>query len=1210
VKSNLGHTQAAAGVVGVIKMVMAMDRGVLPATLYVEEPSSHVDWTSGRVELLTQAQPWNVQDRPLRAGVSSFGISGTNAHVILEQPPPALPAQADSGGVSPGVLVLSGGTMDGLRGQAERVGAVVQDEVDLADLGWSLWSSRAALGCRGVVIAADRDGAAMGLTALADGDRAPGVVSGRVVAGGVGFVFSGQGAQRPGMARGLYVSFPVFAEAFDEVCALLDAELLDVEAGDGGYGGRSLQSVVFGDEAAGGDDGSPGLLDQTVFAQTGLFAVEVAVVRLLGSLGVTPSVVVGHSVGEIVAAHTAGVLSLEDACRLVAARARLMQALPVGGAMAALDASVAEAHELIAAGDEVGLAAVNGATAVVLAGERGAVEDVVGRWRGRVKWLRVSHGFHSPLVEPMLGDLDEVAASIEHREPKLRWVSTLTGRPVEGVIEPGYWVDQARSTVRFADAAEAMDVATIIEVGPDGQLAALAERDGVRAVGVLRPGHDDRQSFLTAVAEAWVRGASVDWGPLFPGAKRVDLPTYAFQRERYWPEPPPADPGESRLWEALEALDGATPLADVLPRLASRRRYAQIAGWRYRVEWKPLPPLPETAQLSGTWMVVSTSGVPDDVVSWCTQALTDHGATVVPTTEGSPVNGSSGGGRVEGVLLLVGMDEGVGLGATLAELQGDRGAPVWCVTRGAVSVDEGDAAPRSEQAAVWGLGRVAGLEEPERWGGLVDLPPDLDAAAAEAFCHLLSERGGEDQVAIRAGGTNGRRLARAAEPHQAVSQGEAWKTQGTALVTGGTGALGAHVAKWLATAGAEHILLASRRGPDAPGAPALVEEVEALGVAVTVARCDVADREAVAELLRGIPSDRPLRTIVHAAGASVEGELADTTAADLAEASAAKVAGAQHLHELTSATDLDAFVLFSSGAAAWGGRGQGAYAAANSAVDALAEQRRRQGRPATSIAWGPWAGRGMAEGEAGEQLRRRGVREMPAELAVASLQQALDYDEGCLVIADVDWPRFAPAFAAARRRPLIEDIPEVADALDQAPAEETELVHRLAGLSEADARKVLDDVVRAEVAAVLGYAGPTAVEPDRAFKDLGFDSVTAVELRNGLNAATGLRLPATLVFDHPTPRAVARALAAELAPAEADAVSEALGHLAQVESALPGLRADGEAVAHLRARLGRVLSKLNGEVPDASQVEEHLHAADDDELLAFIDRELGKGPLP
>ncbi|MCS0635323.1 SDR family NAD(P)-dependent oxidoreductase [Streptomyces sp. LP05-1] len=536
-KSNLGHTQAAAGVAGVMKMVLAMRNGVLPRTLHVDRPTPRVDWSAGAVELLTEPAGWPESDQPRRAGVSSFGISGTNAHVVIEQAPvPAAeepanaPADDPAAGAprarTPAVLpwVLSAKTGEALREQARRLlKAVDTMAAPPADVGYSLATTRSALDHRAVVVGADLAELRAGLEALAAGESAGDVVGGRVLpAGKVGFLFSGQGAQRIGMGRELYDAFPVFAEAYDEVCARLDAPV-DVAADT---------------------------LNQTGSAQPALFAVEVALFRLLESWGVRPDFVAGHSVGEVAAAHVAGVLSLEDAAALVSARARLMQALPGGGAMVAVEAAEEEVLPYLT--DEVGVAAVNGPRSVVVSGAEEAVAEIAelfARQGRRTSRLQVSHAFHSPLMEPMLAEFGRVVAGLTYHEPRIPVVSNLTGGLAEPYT-PEYWVRHVREAVRFADGVRTLHelgVTTFLEIGPGGVLSALAQgclddvdengnvdEAGIVAVPALRADRPEPYAVVAALGRLHTHGTSPDWRALFPGARQVDLPTYAFQRERFW----------------------------------------------------------------------------------------------------------------------------------------------------------------------------------------------------------------------------------------------------------------------------------------------------------------------------------------------------------------------------------------------------------------------------------------------------------------------------------------------------------------------------------------------------------------------------------------------------------------------------------------------------------------------------------------------------
>nr|AXL05707.1 polyketide synthase [uncultured bacterium] len=576
IKSNIGHTQAAAGVAGVIKMVKSLEHGVMPPTLHVTEPTPEVDWSAGAVELLTEAREWPRNDRPRRAGVSAFGISGTNAHVILEEAPqdePApgeTPAQAgieraagvwtdEHGGPArnePGAsarrredagyrpanaerrrghvtaLVVSAGSPRSLAAQAERLAEFVEDgAVPLARVAGALVSQRAVLGDRAVVVAGTDDEALAGLGALARGDAASGVVTGTAGASGsVALVFPGQGSQRVGMGRELYDRYPVFAAAFDEACDELDACLA-------GWVDHPVRDVVFGTVG-----GSAELLDQTVFTQAGLFAVESALFRLVTSWGVRPDVVIGHSIGEITAAHAAGVLSLRDAARIVAARGRLMQALSPGGAMVAVAASEDEVTPLL--GDGVELAAINGPAAVVLSGDDDAVLAVADRMRERghkTKRLIVSHAFHSARMEPMLAEFAAELAGVTWQPPQIPIVSNVTGRLAEPgeLADPRYWAEHVRRPVRFADgiaAAAAHGATVFVELGPGAALTTLVEETApVACVAALRDGRPAEQTLLSAVAELFVRGIAVDWQAVLPAtAGWVDLPTYAFDHQHFW----------------------------------------------------------------------------------------------------------------------------------------------------------------------------------------------------------------------------------------------------------------------------------------------------------------------------------------------------------------------------------------------------------------------------------------------------------------------------------------------------------------------------------------------------------------------------------------------------------------------------------------------------------------------------------------------------
>jgi acyl transferase domain-containing protein/acyl carrier protein len=987
VKSNFGHTQAAAGVAGVMKIVLAMGHGVLPKTLHAETPSPHVDWTAGAVALLAEQTPWPDLGRPRRAGVSAFGVSGTNVHVILEQAPPADPPAAAE--IVPAVVpwVVSGRTADALRDQIDA--ATAQQDADPLDVAFTL-AGRSALRHRAV---------------LAGGEvLASGVAS---VVGAPAVLFTGQGTQRAGMGRELYARFGAFARALDDVFAQFDL-LLD----------RPLREILFAEP--GTEDAE--LLDRTQWTQPALFAIEVALFRLVESLGVRPGHVAGHSVGEIAAAHVAGVLTLPDACALVAARATLMQALPAGGVMMSLQATEDEvAGTLNGWSAEVAIAAINGPTAVVIAGSEDGTADVAAQFAGqgrKVTRLAVSHAFHSPLMDPMLDDLDRVVRALELSPPAIPLVSAVTGRPAtaEELCSPEYWVAQVRRPVRFGDSVRALrsaGVTAFLELGPDGVLSAMTRLslpdDEVLVVPALRKDRAEEATLTTALARLHVRGVTVDWRAFLAGCggRLTDLPTYAFQRKRYWPSPNPA---------------------------AAASTVSTVDSWRYRVDWRPTT-VDAPASPTGTWLAVGDragewlSALDCPVVRVAVDDLDRETLATRLRAAGEPAGMVAFLTPATATLVL--------------EALGDSGfdAPLWCVTRGAAPVGE----PESD-AALWGLARVAAAEHPG-WGGSVDLPAAFDAKVAAVFASVLATHG-EDQIALRAGGSYVPRLVRLA-----AAAGDPWQPRGTVLVVG-DGIVADHLARWARDAGAEHVV------SGASDLPALLAECSPDAVVYAPERPSVADLDAA-----------------------------------LGE------------------RELDALVLFSSVAGVLGLAGHAEAAATGAELDAFARRRHALGLAATSVSWGAWAGQ---DPEREAHLRVSGLPALAPEAALAALARVVADGAPTVTVADIDWSRFTPRPSLLAEMPRPQTVADV-----RAPGE------WLRDIPEAQRRDAVLDLVRTRSAAVLGHPAGTRIEADLPFTDLGFDSLTAVDLRTELTRATGLTLPATLVFDHPTPNALADHLLGE-----------------------------------------------------------------------------------
>ncbi|SCL26451.1 Acyl transferase domain-containing protein [Micromonospora pallida] len=1271
VKSNLGHTQAAAGVSGVIKMVMALQHDLLPPTLHLDEPTPHVDWSEGAVALLAEPTPWPETDRPRRAAVSAFGVSGTNAHVILEQAPEPdadEEPEPDTGQPpAPPLLpwMVSGNDEDGLRAQAARLADwAVTGSVDDPAVALALATGRSHLRHRAVLLAADRETYLAGLRALAVGQGHSALTRDVAEPGGtLAVLFSGQGAQHAGMGRELYHAFPAFAEALDEACQHLDAHLP-----------RPLKDVLFA--AEGGAEAA--LLDQTVFTQAGLFAVEVALYRLVESWGIRPDLVAGHSVGELAAAHVAGVLTLPDACALVGNRGRLMQALPAGGGMLAVAAGEVEVRDTLTRYvGRVAVAAVNGPAAVVVSGHGDALAELADHFTAlgvRVKRLTVSHAFHSPLMEPMLAEFAAVAATVAYAAPTIPLVSNLTGRVADPdeISTPDYWVRHVREAVRFADTIthlHSLGVGTLLEVGPDTVLTALATEtlpdDGRTLVtGVQRPGRGEVTALLGALARLHCHGVRVDWAALLPPVAPAALPTYAFRHQRFWPVgdgavvgaaapvAPVAGTVDEAFWQAVADADGDglaarfgvdpdQPLRNQLPTLARWHRQRQtdalVDGWRYRITWpqRKLTAGPAT----GDWLLVVPDGTATDTAARTAALLGEHGGAVrtlavdpaavtrvglaglLPSPAGTPTR----------IVSLLALDERphpdhpavpAGLTGNLALVQAVTDAapagPLWLLTRQAVSTGPGDPLAHPAQATTWGLGLVTALEHPAHWGGLVDLPAELDPAVEGHLLRALTNTDAEDQLAVRPLGVHLRRLARAARGE--LPDAPAWQPPGTVLITGGTGAIGRYAAVWFARHGARRLILVSRRGADAPGVADTLAELADLGVQARAVACDLADPDAVAALVDGLRrAGETVNAVVHAAGVGRLNPVSVVDVDELADVVAGKTAGARHLDAFLDADDLELVVYFSSIAAAWGVGDHGAYAAGNAFLDAWAQSRPAGRARVVSVNWGPWAGGGMVSDEHAVAMSRRGVSLLDREPAMAALRAAIEGDGTVLTVADVDWSCFAPVFASARPRPLISDLPEVA-ALRTGPdpaaggGDEvlTGLRKRLADLTVAEQNRLLTDLIRTAAAEVIGHDSPYSLEADRPFRDLGFDSLTAVELRGRLARATGLSPASSVVFDYPTPQALAEHLRAELVSEASGEELPTVEELDRLEAALVGRESDDLGRVRITMRLHRLLERLGatergaGEPADGgADMADRLREASNQELFDLLDRDLG-----
>ncbi|MFF3273472.1 type I polyketide synthase [Streptomyces chrestomyceticus] len=1249
VKSNIGHTQAAAGATGVLKMVLALQHEELPRTLYAEEPSPHIDWASGAVRLLGENTPWpcSGEDAPRRAAVSSFGVSGTNAHLILEAPPrdqAAEPGGDDEGrdtsaDVPSGLpsdmpsdmpWVLSAKSEPALAAQAQRLLTHIAAHPGVAPqaMAHALATTRTiTFPHRAVLTATSPDEREAALTALATHQQHPALVRGTVRPTGAGpvFVFPGQGSQYPGMTAELLDSNLTYAhwigQCEDALAPWVDWSLTDV-----------LRGVP----------GAPAL-DRVDVVQPALFAVYVALARTWQHLGIHPTAVTGHSQGEIAAAHIAGALTLADAARISALRAQALLPLTGQGAMASINLPAEVVQGLLP--EHTTIAAVNSPATTVISGPTDQVQQALARATeshgARTRLLPVDYASHSPQIETIREKLVAALGTVRPREARIPFFSTLLGRWAEPKeLDAEYWFRNLREPVQFHTAITHLLQAghhTYIETSPHPVLTPAIEETATthttttHTTGTLHRNHPDTHHLHTTAAHLHTHGHTITWPthtnqPTTP----TNLPTYPFQHQHHWLDITEeggegAAEGE-RFWERLERArdageSGGDGLAEeerqalglVLPRLLAwrdeLRTEAALDAWRYQVEWAPVTvPAPGTG--AGDWLVLVPTGSRRSVLDGLVASLADafsrragH-ATVVRIDPAAPdyrVLTEALARPVRGVLSLLALADDplltstseapAGFACTVEVLQAvqaaqashdDRSGTVpqlWSVTTGSVTVDRTDHVTHPAGALVWGLGRVADQECGGFWGGVVDLPPEpTEADVLRLVDVLVGAHGEENELAVRPAGVLARRLRRAPLAHAPVLRD--WRPEtGTVVVTGGTGALGAHVARWLAGRGAEHLLLLGRRGRAAPGADDLVAELTAAGTRVTVAACDVGDRDELAVVLAGHRID----AVVHAAAELDDALLGDLTREQIARALRAKAVGAVNLHELTRDAELSAFVMFSSIAGVCALSGQSNYAPGNAFLDALAEHRRALGLPATAIAWGHWEGGGIAAPEVEEQLRRRGTASLAPEPALRALQAVLDRDETRIAVVDADWSTMAPS-------PLLRDLlpPE-------SPAEAAEPsdgpLQGLATATVKEQEKAVRKLVRESAAAAQGRASATEVEDGRSFRDQGFDSLAAVELRNRLNRATGLRLPTTVVFEQRDPASLAAHVRtqlfgpgteAEAGPAAAEsAAARALTHLEAIGALLREAGDSAGGFDEVRARL-RTLAHQEPGRPDGS----------------------------
>jgi acyl transferase domain-containing protein/NADPH:quinone reductase-like Zn-dependent oxidoreductase/acyl carrier protein len=1185
VKTNIGHLEAAAGIAGVIKVILSLEHELLPPHLHFRTPSPHIPWDRLALQVVKEATPWERNSRPRVAGVSAFGFAGTNAHVILEEAPAEIgPVAVAPGSTDPpgdqrfSVLPLSARTPAALAQVAVhyRSWLGAHPEATPADVCFTAGAGRAHFEHRAALVVNSTESARDLLGALADDRPAPGLVRGvSDDSPKTAWLFTGQGSQYAGMARGLFDTEPIFADTVTR-CAAVVADVLE----------KPLLGVIF--DSAGHPD-SEDTLRQTSYAQPALFAVEMGLARLWESWGFEPDVVLGHSVGQYAAACVAGVFSLEDGALLMAERGRLFGSLPAGGRMVAVFAAAERIESLTDEFPSLSVAAYNGANTVLSGPAQDLEQAVAGLIAEGVRCdrLETSHAFHSALLDPILDEFESFVNRFEFGSPQRLLVCNRSGAALgrNMKLDGSYWRRHARQPVEFARSVHTLadlNCKVLLEIGPQPVLTAAALRawpdsaTAPRAIASLRRNVADHRQITEALAEAYVLGHLPDFGALQQGrARKLDLPSYPFQHRPYWyreTRPRSAQRAfkqteavrlleDGRIGELATLLDGAAgnqQTVDVLTKLAAQHNQQlesqSIADDRYEIHWErsisgAAGVLDAEADEGAAWLLIADDA---EVVRPLVEALTElghqHRILGLPASDADEE-------RLEGVLraavaeepfqrilLVAALDsDGAPSMRSLLRMQhrvlsgtrrlfraviaAELRIPIWLVTLGAQRVTDTDTVSPA-QSCLWGFGRAAALEHPQVWGGLAD----LSEGTAYEWSRLINRVAAtprdsairEDQLALRDEAIYVARLVR--RVGQPIATPPALRDDATYLVTGGLGAIGLEIAGYLAAHGARHLMLAARRPPGAAAQGRIDALRERQGCDVRVVAADVANPHDVARLLATVQAELPpLAGIVHAAGEIGTAPLRALDDTEVDRVFAGKVWGAWYLSEATTQLQLDFFLCTSSIASVWGGFGQTAYSAANAFLDALAWRLREQGVPGISVNFGPWSV-GMADEEARAGLAQRGVRTLSPADALAGMADFMAASSGRgpanAVVARIDWASFLPLYHLTGRRPFLAQLErEVSSQMTRvAPSAilsgKTRLVEQLTLAPVQRRKKLVVDHLREAVAQVT-RVDAAEIREDAGFFDLGMDSLMAIELRQRVEQAVGRELPATLAMDHP-----------------------------------------------------------------------------------------------
>ncbi|MEM9218566.1 MAG: SDR family NAD(P)-dependent oxidoreductase [Cyanobacteria bacterium P01_F01_bin.150] len=1195
VKTNIGHLEAAAGIASVIKVVLSFQKGVIPGQLHFQTPSPRIPWDDINIKVATTSQTWS-GDRQI-AGVSGFAFQGTNAHVVLEhyqssQAVGETPMEQNDGSYMEPPLILlplSGKSKAAVQSLASVYAdwLETQDHINLMDVCFTAGVGRNHFDYRTTVVAQTQAQFREKLQQVAVGTTSLQRVQQPTQ---IAFLFTGQGAQSVNMARELYETQPSFRQILEHCNEILTA-----------YLDKPLLEVLYPQESI---EQEKSRLNQTAYTQPALFAIEYALYQLWQSWDITPSVVMGHSIGEIVAACVAGVFSLDDGLKLSAMRGKLMGQLPAGGVMVSVMASVERIKALILESDNVTIAAINGPESTVISGGEATVQAIAQQLEAqaiKTKQLQVSHAFHSPFMEPMVAEFEAIAHQIHYSPPTLKFVSTVTGQMVdEEIATPDYWVNHLLAPVNFAAGMATLHQENIdiyLECGPKPILLEMGRQclptsepmsepmgkqmDEAIWLPSLWPGQSDWHQMLTSLSQLYTRGINVNWngfGSAYPQRHKVNgLPTYPFQRQRFWLDAASHSCSDGLLSSGsqvltlletgntdavLEQLQTQMPTSELatpamvlqhLSQLHQTQATRAIANnLLFDLVWQ-VHPLPATSITTpivpGHWLMVgnSTPLVMDAIAHLNQQSHCQH-------------------------LSLADLNVPIeALVTRLSELKRDRTLPwqgivycahqactpqpdtrwtdelqpwiqpllsllhamvqiadglpkLWIVTEQAQSIDSNPV--NLEQSALWGMGRAIAREHPNLWGGQIDLDPSTDSATlVQNLLAEIQQPNPSPQVAYRQGQHYLPQLQQTVATTISDTGLEADRSY---IITGGLGALGLQVAQRLVDRGARCLVLISRRGITTPEQQDCIMTLQAMDVRIEVMAVDISQRSALEEQWATLrPTIPPVHGCIHAAGVLDDGMLRTQSWERFVSVLEPKVQGGWNMHQLLQDESLNFFICFSSATTLLGNIGQGSYVTANAFLDGLCAYRRQLGLAGLSLNWGPWSDRGMAASLSVQQrshLTRLGLNSIPPEQSLQILEDRLGY-QGQLGVLSFDWKRLSRALNP-RDFPFFKTIlpPDVLTTVeDEQIATNTALQRQLVEAPAHQRDAILRYVLQVEVGQILGQSvnqngdRPTNLpNPNVGFFELGMDSLMAMELHARLSQSLGIDLPPTLTFDTPT----------------------------------------------------------------------------------------------